>query len=72
MSIFQRLSRLDDRVGLPSARPRPGESRRDYLASIARSRWLGGYVPNQVYLELVELHDKVASLEARVELLGRR
>ncbi len=70
MSIFQRLSRLDDRVGLLCSRPRPGESRRDYLASIARS--LGGSVPNQVYLELVELHDKVASLEARVELLERQ
>ena len=65
MDIFARLSRLDDKIGIRASRPKPGQSRRDYLAGIGRSR-LTGYVPNSVYLELVELHDRVAALEATV------
>jgi hypothetical protein len=68
VDILARLSRLDDRIGIRGARPKPGQSRRDFLASIARSR-LTGYVPNSVYLELVELHDRVAALEATVDQL---
>lgn len=71
MGILQRLSQLDDRVGFRGARPKPGQSRRDYLASIGRSR-LTGYVPTSVYLELVELHDRVEALEATVAELKAR
>jgi len=71
VDILRRLSRLDDKVGIRGSRPKPGQSRRDYLAGIARSRFTG-YVPNSVYLELVELHDRVAALEATVAELRSR
>lgn len=71
VGILDRLNRLDDKVGSRAAGPRPGETRRDYLSSFAHLRW--GYVPRSVYLELVELHDRVAALEAEVaELRAER
>ena len=68
MSLLSRLSRLDEKVGIRGSRPSVGQSRRDWLASIARSRFTG-YVPSSVYLELVELHDRVTALEATVDEL---
>jgi hypothetical protein len=70
VSIFDRLARLDDKMGMSSG-PKPGESRRDYLARVGRARWTG-YVPNSVLLELVALHDRVTELEKSVQELKER
>ncbi len=64
MGFINRLNKLDDKLGM-GAGIRKGESRRDYLGRLARRRFLGYADPN-VYRELVDLHDKVASLEDRV------
>lgn len=68
MGILGRLARLDEKSGVKGPGPAPGQSRRDYLADIAGSR-LSSFVPKSVYLELVELHDRVAALEAALEQL---
>ena len=65
MRLSDRLNKLDDRVGF-GAGVRAGETRRDYLGRVARARFVGFADPN-VYRELVALHDKVASLEARLD-----
>jgi hypothetical protein len=44
---------------------RRGESSRDYLRRMGDARTTG-YVPRAVYAELVELHDRVEHLEARL------
>lgn len=68
MGLMQRLQRLDQRAGVA---PVAGQSRRDFLEWLARRR-LQAYVPVEVYAELVELHDKVARLEATVEALQKQ
>jgi hypothetical protein len=68
VGILNRLSRLDDKLGMQGIGPRAGESRRDFLERLARSRMMA-YVPRSVYVELVELHDRVAALEATVAQL---
>jgi hypothetical protein len=70
MGLMQRLRRLDQKAGLipPDGR---AQSRRDYLDWLARRR-LQAHVPPEVYAELVELHDRVARLEAEVASLRRR
>lgn len=68
MGILDSLARLDDKVGIRAAFPRRGQSQRDFLANAARSR-RSGYVPQAVYRELVELHDKVAALEVQLTRL---
>ena len=63
MSLRKRLSKLDVSVGWA---PGSDESRRDFLERVGKRR---GYVPRAVYQELVELHDQVARLEARIAAL---
>jgi hypothetical protein len=63
MGIVDRLYRLDRRAGLGGKRRRQDEERRDYLARLA-TRTVVAYVPIEVYEELVDLHDRVARLEA--------
>ena len=58
MGIFERLRALDRRMGIGR---RDGESRRDFFERCARR---SAYVPSELYWELVELHDRVAALEA--------
>ena len=57
------LRRLDERAG---ALPPAGADRRAHLAWLGGARWRSGYVPQEVYRELVELHDRVERLEAEV------
>lgn len=59
MPIRDRIAKLDRRAGWA---PRQDETRRDFLLRFGKRR---GYVPAEVYLELVELHDRVERLEAR-------
>jgi hypothetical protein len=61
MGIMARLRRLDERVGAL----REGESRRDYIARRASGPWLR-YENPHVYREVVELHDRVTALEAKL------
>lgn len=63
MGMMNRLRRLDDRV--VRSGPREGESRRDYLARLG-SHGLLMYENPYVYREVVELHDRVQALEARL------
>lgn len=65
MGAIERLGRLDDKLGLRFGKPRSGESRRDYFERMGNAR-LQAYVPRDIYLELAELHDRVAALEAQV------
>jgi len=65
MGILRRLKRLDERVGLL---PPEGADRIGRLQWLSTSR-LTGAVPHDVYRELVELHDRVARLEAAVQRL---
>ena len=65
---MQRLRSLDQRVG---GVRRDNEPRRDYLARLHNGR-VAVYVPREVYGELVELHDKVAKLEATVAQLQKQ
>jgi cell division protein FtsB len=60
------MSRLKSSLGWG---PRPGETRRDFLARLAGT---GGYVPRAVYDELVELHDRVVQLEREIKDLKAR
>ena len=55
MNWWRRLTELNS--------PRPRESRRDFLARMRDSKGKG-YVPKQVYAELVELHDRIDRIEA--------
>jgi hypothetical protein len=70
MGIMRRLNSLDARLGIARAGPREGQSRRDYLEGLSR-RSLLGYENPHVYRELVELHDRVAVLEKRLDVLER-
>lgn len=65
MGIMQSLRRVDQRVARTR---RDDESQRDYLARLGDRR-VEFYVPREVYAELVQLHDKVATLEATVARL---
>lgn len=65
MGIMQSLRRVDQRV---TGTRRDDESQRDYLARLGDKR-VEIYVPREVYAELVDLHDKVAALEATVARL---
>lgn len=65
MGIRRRLQRLDELAG---AAPPQGTDRRGRLHWLATSR-LTAYVPRDVYCELVELHDRVARLEAALQRL---
>lgn len=65
MGIMQSLRRADQRVARTR---RDDESQRDYLARLGDRR-VEIYVPREVYAELVDLHDKVAALEATVARL---
>jgi hypothetical protein len=65
MGIMQSLRRVDQRVARTR---RDDESQRDYLARLGERR-VEVYVPREVYAELVDLHDKVAALEASVARL---
>lgn len=65
MGIMQSLRRVDQRVARTR---RDHESQRDYLARLGDRR-VEIYVPREVYAELVDLHDKVAALEATVARL---
>jgi hypothetical protein len=65
MGIMQSLRRVDQRVARTR---RDDESQRDYLARLGDRR-VEIYVPREVYAELVDLHDKVAALEATVARL---
>jgi hypothetical protein len=65
MGIMQSLRRVDQRVARTR---RDDESQRDYLARLGERR-VEIYVPREVYAELVDLHDKVAALEASVARL---
>ncbi len=67
LGLVQLLQRLDQRAGVA---PPPGQSRRDFLDWLAQRR-LQAYVPREVYAELVELHDKVARLEAQVAAMEK-
>ena len=72
MGVMQRLRRFDDRVGQRFGGLRKStESRRDYLDRLGRTSFTG-YVPREVYAELIELHDRVARLEATVARLENR
>ena len=62
MGIMQSLRRVDQRV---TGTRRDEESQRDYLARLGDKRTVV-YVPREVYDELVQLHDKMAALEATV------
>lgn len=65
MGIMQSLRHVDQRV----TRTRRGdESQRDYLARLGANR-IEAFVPREVYAELVQLHDRVATLEATVARL---
>lgn len=67
MGIMQSLRQVDQRV--IRARGRRGdESQRDYLARLS-AHGIEAFVQREVYAELVELHDKVATLEATVARL---
>ena len=66
MGVLDRLDRLDLKMGFQRMRPRPGEIRRDFFDRVGNARFQA-YVPRSVYLELVELHDRVAALEARLD-----
>jgi hypothetical protein len=65
MGIMQSLRRVDQRVARTR---RDDESQRDYLARLGDRR-VEIYVPREVYAELVQLHDKMATLEATVARL---
>lgn len=65
MGIMQSLRRVDQRV---TGTRRDDESQRDYLARLGDKRTVV-YVPREVYAELVQLHDKMATLEATVARL---
>lgn len=72
MRITARLNRLDEYFGLSDG-PRRGESRRDYLERLGRSRLRSRVAPDEVYLELVALHDRMDALEREVaELRSQR
>ena len=61
MSLARHL-RLNSRN---RARPRVGETRRDYLAWLARQP--AAFVPPVVYAELVEIRDRVEALERALQ-----
>lgn len=62
MNLWQELRCLDKRL---SGSPLPGESRRDYFARMSK-RWSTGYIPRSLYLELVDVYDRVGDLERRL------
>ena len=67
MSILDKLGRLDRKVFKGSIGPRDGESRRDYLDRLTRG--VMAYENPYLYREVIELHDRVVALEARVGAL---
>jgi hypothetical protein len=70
MGLMDRVRRLDERAAARFG-PRNGESRRDYIERRGRNP-LMRYENPHVYREIVELHDRVAELEAQVAALQER
>lgn len=69
VSFVDRLNRLDRRVLKNAGAPREGESRRDFLDR--KTRGFLFYENAYLYREVIELHDRVEALEARLAALEK-